>query len=196
MARLYQPVDGQLQINGIDAEQIDPADWNSIVGYVGQDARLFYGSLRENLLIGNPSATSDELLHVVQLTGLEAVAAGHPLGFDRPVGEMGQALSGGQRQLVALARSLLLHPQVLLLDEPTSGMDLQTERLFLERLKVATQGRTVVVVTHRFSVLDQIDRLIVLDGGQIVADGPKNEVLQKLQGNNSTAPSQAAVHPW
>ncbi|PJI47426.1 MAG: type I secretion system permease/ATPase [Pseudomonas sp.] len=191
MARLYQPVEGQLLINGIDAEQIDPADWSSTVGFVGQDARLFFGSLRENLMIGNPSATSEELLHVVRLTGLDAVVAGHPLGFDRPVGEMGQALSGGQRQLVALARTLLLHPQVLLLDEPTSGMDMQTERQFLQRLESATQGRTVVVVTHRFSVLEQIDRLIVVDAGQIVADGPKDEVLRALQANNSPAPSKA-----
>ncbi|MBB4863400.1 ATP-binding cassette subfamily C protein LapB [Pseudomonas nitritireducens] len=191
MARLYQPVEGQLLINGIDAEQIDPADWNSAVGFVGQDARLFFGSLRDNLVIGKPSATSEELVHVVKLTGLDAVAASHPLGYDRPVGEMGQALSGGQRQLVALARSLLLQPQVLLLDEPTSGMDMQTERLFLQRLESATQGRTLVVVTHRFSVLEQIDRLIVVDSGQIVADGPKDEVLRALQANNSAAPGKA-----
>ncbi|WP_207883446.1 type I secretion system permease/ATPase [Pseudomonas sp. 30_B] len=191
MARLYQPVEGHLQINGIDAEQIDPADWNSTVGYVGQDARLFFGSLRENLIIGNPSATSEELLHVVQLTGLDSVVANHPLGFDRPVGEMGQALSGGQRQLVALARSLLLKPQVLLLDEPTSGMDMQTERLFLQRLEAATQGCTVVIVTHRFSVLEQVDRLIVVDSGHIVADGPKDDVLRALQANNTTAPGAA-----
>jgi ATP-binding cassette subfamily C protein LapB len=191
MARLYQPVEGQLLINGIDAEQIDPADWNSAVGFVGQDARLFFGSLRENLTIGNPSASTEDLLNVVRLTGLDSVAAAHPLGFDRPVGEMGQSLSGGQRQLVALARSLLLNPQVLLLDEPTSGMDMQTERLFLQRLEVATQGRTVVIVTHRFSVLEQIDRLIVVDSGQIVADGPKDEVLRALQANNSPAPGKA-----
>jgi ATP-binding cassette subfamily C protein LapB len=191
MARLYQPVEGHLQINGIDAEQIDPADWNSTVGYVGQDARLFFGSLRENLVIGNPAATAEELLQVVQLTGLDSVVANHPLGFDRPVGEMGNALSGGQRQLVALARSLLLNPQVLLLDEPTSGMDMQTERQFLQRLEVATQGRTVVIVTHRFSVLEQIDRLIVVDSGQIVADGPKDEVLRALQSNNSPASGKA-----
>ncbi|WP_315808879.1 type I secretion system permease/ATPase [Pseudomonas sp. C9-3] len=197
LARLYQPVEGQVMINGIDAEQIDPADWSANVGFVGQDARLFFGSLRDNLLIGNPSATSEELLHVVQLTGLAAVAASHPLGFGRPVGEMGQALSGGQRQLVALARSLLLHPQVLLLDEPTSGMDMQTERLFLQRLEEATRGRTVVIVTHRFSVLDQVDRLIVLDAGQIVADGPKADVLRALQSNNSsTQPANPAANPW
>lgn len=196
MARLYQPVEGQLLINGIDAEQIDPADWNSTVGFVGQDARLFFGSLRDNLLIGNPSASSEEILHVVRLTGLDAVVASHPLGFDRPVGEMGQALSGGQRQLVALARALLLRPQVLLLDEPTSGMDMQTERLFLQRLEAATQGCTVVVVTHRFSVLGQVDRLIVMNAGQIVADGPKDEVLRALQANNSTAPDKAPAATW
>ncbi|MBD9676876.1 type I secretion system permease/ATPase [Pseudomonas sp. PDM18] len=196
MARLYQPVEGRLLINGIDAEQIDPADWSSTVGFVGQDARLFFGSLRENLMIGNPAASSEELLHVMRLTGLDAVVANHPLGFDRPVGEMGQALSGGQRQLLALARTLLLHPQVLLLDEPTSGMDMQTERLFLQRLEAATRDCTVVVVTHRFSVLEQVDRLIVVDAGQIVADGPKDEVLRALQANNSQAPGKAPATTW
>jgi len=192
IARLYQPTEGQLLMGGIDSEQIDPADWSATVGFVGQDARLFYGSLRENIVIGNPAATSEELVHVVQLAGLQSVASNHPLGFDRPVGEMGQALSGGQRQLVALARSLLLQPQVLLLDEPTSGMDMQTERLFLQRLEQATQGRTVVVVTHRFSVLEQVDRLIVLDQGHIVADGPKDEVLRALQANNAPAENSSA----
>ena len=182
MANLYQPGGGQVLMDGIDVQQIDPADVRAAVGLLGQDSRLFYGTLRENVTIGKPSATTDEFLAVARLTGLDAIAARHPRGFDMPIGEMGQGLSGGQRQLVALARCLLLRPRMLLMDEPTSSMDLQTEHYFLKRMALATRGQTVVVATHRLSVLDLVERVIVMDDGRIVMDGPKNEVLERLKG--------------
>lgn len=183
MARLFQPSSGQLFIDGVDATQVDPADWRAAVGYVGQDCRLFYGTLRHNVIIGNPGVSTEEFLRVVRLTGLDRVAARHPLGFDMPIGEMGNGLSGGQKQLVALARCLLLRPKILLMDEPTSSMDVMTENLFLRRLKEAMQGQTLIIVTHRMSVLSLVERLIVLEDGRVVKDGPKEQVIASLNDN-------------
>ncbi|WP_228351011.1 MULTISPECIES: type I secretion system permease/ATPase [Limnobaculum] len=183
IARLFQPSSGQLMIDNVDATQVDPADWRRSIGYVGQDSRLFFGTLRENVTIGNPSATTEELLNVARITGLEHVASRHPLGFEMPIGEMGQGISGGQKQLVSLARCLLLNPKVLLMDEPTSSMDAMTELQFIKKLKNSIQDQTVILVTHRFSLLELVDRLIVLDEGKVIADGLKDEVIAALKAN-------------
>lgn len=188
IARLYSPVKGQMFANGLDVNQIDPADWRKSVSYVGQNARLFSGTLRENIMIGCPEATPGELLRVMQLTGLDRVAAAHPSGIHLPVGEAGEALSGGQRQLVALARGLITRPDMLLLDEPTSSMDSQTEAQFLSHLHQVQQGETLIIVTHRLSLLSLVDRIIVVDEGRIVADGPKEAILNKLNGKPANTP--------
>ena len=192
MARIYQQRSGQISIDGVDATQVDPADWRAAVGYVGQDCRLFSGTLRFNVMIGKPGASTEEFLRVAQMTGLDRIAAKHPLGYDMPVGEMGNGLSGGQKQLVALARCLLLRPKVLLMDEPTSSMDAMTETLFIRQLQKAIEGQTLVIVTHRMSVLNIFDRLIVLDDGHVVADGPKDQVIAMLSANGEKN-SQRAV---
>ncbi|MGU7816129.1 type I secretion system permease/ATPase [Burkholderia sp. AW49-1] len=191
MGRLYAPTDGQMFTDGLDVEQIDPADWRKAVGYVGQDARLFHGSLRENVMIGRPEASADEFLRVLRLTGLDQVAAKHPKGINLPIGEGGQGISGGQRQLVSLARTLLARPRLLLLDEPTSAMDSQTEAVFLDHLARATEGQTLVVVTHRPSLLALVDRIIVVEEGKVVADGPKSKILAALSGESRPAPGAA-----
>lgn len=182
MARLYVPTSGQLFSAGLDVNQIDPADWRHAVGFVNQDARLFYGSLRENIMLGMPDASSAEFMRVLRLTGLDRIAARHPQGIHLPVGEHGGSLSGGQRQLVSLARTLLSRPQMLLLDEPTSAMDMQTEQQFIQHLHSATQQQTLVLVTHRPSLLALVNRIIVIDNGNIVMDGPKEQVLKQLRG--------------
>lgn len=187
MARLYMPTEGQMFAAGLDVNQIDPADWRHTVGYVSQDARLFYGSLRENVMLGVPDASASEFMRVLKLTGLDQIAARHPQGIHLPVGEHGGNLSGGQRQLVALARTLLTRPQMLLLDEPTSAMDAQTEQQFLRHLQAATQEQTLVVVTHRPSLLTLVDRIIVIDNGKVAMDGPKENVLAKLRGKAPVA---------
>ncbi|WP_371365396.1 type I secretion system permease/ATPase [Pseudomonas sp. QL9] len=191
MSRLYAPVGGQMFSDGLDVNQIDPADWRRIVGYVSQDARLFYGTLRENIMLGKPDASAEELLRVLRLTGLDQIAAAHPRGINLPIGEMGDGVSGGQRQLISLARTLLARPKLLLMDEPTSAMDSQTEALFLEHLKRATADQTLVVVTHRPALLSLVDRIVVVDGGKIVADGPKDAVLAALSGSGQDSVDRA-----
>jgi len=190
MSNLYRPTKGQVFSDGIDLSQIDPADWRASVGYVAQDSRLFYGSLRQNVMIGRPDASIHELLRVAKITGLDAIAAGSPHGWNMPIGENGDGLSGGQRQLVALARTLLARPALLLMDEPTSAMDAQTEASFINDLAGATQQTTLVVVTHRPSLLQLVSRVIVIDDGRVVADGPKDEVLAALR-----APTVDATKP-
>ncbi|QCT20997.1 type I secretion system permease/ATPase [Jejubacter calystegiae] len=192
MARLYSPTDGQLFAAGLDVNQIDPADWRHAVGFVSQDARLFYGSLRENIMLGMPDACAGEFMRVLQLTGLDQIAARHPQGIHLQVGEHGGNLSGGQRQLVALARTLLTRPKLLLLDEPTSAMDAQTEQQFLRHLQIATRQQTLVVVTHRPSLLALVDRIIVIDSGKVAMDGPKEQVLARLRGEKTPRPAATA----
>ncbi|QQZ44801.1 type I secretion system permease/ATPase [Pseudomonas sp. SK3(2021)] len=190
MARLYRQSEGRLAIDGVDASQVDPADWRAAVGYVGQDCQLFYGSLRDNVMIGNPGASTQHFLRIARMTGLDRIAARHPQGYEMPVGEMGHNLSGGQRQLIALARCLMLEPKILLLDEPTSAMDGLSEAQFIRQLSELSQNHTLVIVTHRMSMLSLVERLIVLEDGHLVADGPKDRVIAALNGNSqgATAP--------
>ncbi len=191
LAGLYLPQEGQVQADGIDIRQIDPGSWRRAVGFVGQEPRLFFGTLRENILMAHPQAGNEALLRVARMTGLDALAASHPLGFDMPIGEMGRGLSGGQQQLVALARCLLAQPQVLLMDEPTSAMDTQTEAVFMHKLMAAITGRSFVLVTHRMPLLVLVDRVILMEDGRIVADGPRDRVLAMLSGNAKAAAAAA-----
>jgi len=194
LAGLYQPTEGMVEVDGIDLRQIDPADFRARVGFVSQDPRLFTGSLRDNVLLDRPSADPGRLADVAKLTGLDRVVAAHPMGWDLPVGEAGTLLSGGQRQLVALTRCLVTKPQILLMDEPTSSMDAQSEVAFLRQLKEATGDCTLVMVTHRPAVLELVNRVMVVDAGRIVLDGPKDQVLAALSGQRPAAPpSQAAA---
>lgn len=192
---LYQPTEGFVEVDGIDMRQIDPADFRSHVGFVSQEPRLFNGSIKDNVFLGRSAADQDYFLEVARLTGLDKIAATHPMGYDMPVGEMGALLSGGQRQLVALGRCLISRPQLVLMDEPTSSMDAQAEVSFIKHLKTALQGQTLVVVTHRPALLDVVDRIIVVDSGRIVADGPKAQILAALAGGARPAPPAAPVRP-
>lgn len=187
LAGLYQPTEGMVEVDGIDLRQIDPADFRAKVGFVSQEPRLFKGTLRENVLLGRASVDASRLSEVARVTGLDRVIAAHPQGWELPVGEMGGLLSGGQRQLVALARCLVTQPQILLMDEPTSSMDAQSEILFLRQLNEALGTRTVVMVTHRPAVLELAHRVVVVDGGKVILDGPKAQVLAALSGAKPAA---------
>jgi len=202
LAGLYQPTEGHVDVDGIDLRQIDPADFRARVGYVSQDPRLFHGTLRDNVLLDRAAADPARLAEVARLTGLDRVAAGHPMGWDLPVGEGGGLLSGGQRQLVALTRCLVTRPQILLMDEPTSSMDAQSEVAFLRQLKQvmseSPQGHTLVMVTHRPAVLELVERVVVIDGGRVVMDGPKAQVLAALSGARpagDAAGGKVHMHP-
>lgn len=193
LAGLYQPTQGAAEADGIDLRQIDPADFRACVGFVEQEPRLFRGSLRDNIQLGRDSASPEALADVLHLTGLDRIAAAHPLGLDMPVGEGGALLSGGQRQLVALARCLVTRPSILLMDEPTSSMDAQTEQQFVQHLKRLLGRRTLVVVTHRPAMLELVDRIVVIEAGRVLVDGPKATVLQALSGQRPATPAVPAA---
>ncbi len=178
---LYQPTDGAVLLDGIDLRQLDPADVRRGVGCVSQDVLLFYGSLRDNITLGLPYADDSAIVAAAETAGLTDFVNRHPRGFDMPVGERGDSLSGGQRQCVGLARALLHNAPVLLLDEPTSAMDFSTEAQITQRITAWAQHKTVVLVTHRTSLLSLVSRVIVIDGGKVVADGPRDRIMEALQ---------------
>ena len=177
---LYQPTDGAVLLDGIDLRQLDPADVRRNLGYVSQDVTLFYGTLRENIAFGLPYADDSAIVAAAEIAGLSELVNRHPRGFDMPVGERGESLSGGQRQSVGLARALLHNAPLLLLDEPTSAMDFSTEAQITSRIAGFAENKTVVLVTHRTSMLSMITRVIVIDGGKIVADGPRDRIMEAL----------------
>jgi ATP-binding cassette, subfamily C, bacterial LapB len=178
---LYAPSQGLITVDGIDIRQIDPADLRRNVGYVDQDATLFYGTLRDNIAIAAPFADDQAVLSAADVGGLTSFANRHPQGFDMLIGERGESLSGGQRQGVAIARAALLDPPIVLLDEPTGSMDYSSEAQFKERLRSFGQRKTVLIVTHRTTLLELADRILVIDEGQIVADGPRDSVMADLR---------------
>ena len=190
MLGLYQPSDGVVRIDGIDLRQLDPADLRRNVGFVGQDATLFYGTLRENISIGAPYADDTAIVAAAEVAGLSQFVNRHPKGFDMMIGERGESLSGGQRQEVAIARAVLMDPPVLFFDEPTSAMDFSTEHGFKERLKRFAAHKTMVIVTHRTSLIELATRIIVVDDGRIVADGPREQVVEALQSGRVGRASQ------
>jgi ATP-binding cassette subfamily C protein LapB len=178
---LYPPTQGTITIDGIDIRQLDPADLRRNVGYVDQDATLFYGTLRDNIAIAAPFSEDAAILAAADVGGLTSFANRHPQGFDMLIGERGESLSGGQRQGVAIARAALLDPPIVLLDEPTGSMDYSSEAQFKQRLRGFGQRKTVLIVTHRTSLLELADRILVIDEGQVVADGPRDQVMADLK---------------
>lgn len=191
LAGLYPPQEGRITLDGIDIRQFHPAEVRTAVAVAGQSADLFSGTVKENLLIGRPDATDEEIIQVSHATGVDAFVSRHPRGFDMPVGERGNNLSGGQKQALTIARLLLGRPKVVYLDEPSGAMDLATERLLISRLRDAFAADvTVIISTHRHSMLELVDRLIVMDQGRVIADGPKKDVIEALQ-RNAVGPAGA-----
>jgi ATP-binding cassette subfamily C protein LapB len=178
---LYEPTEGAVLIDGIDLRQLDPGEYRKAVGYVPQDVTLFHGTLRENMTLAHRGVEDDALVRAAERSALIDFVNRHPRGFDMPISERGDSVSGGQRRCIALARSLVHTPGILLFDEPTSSMDNSTEGTIKEELTAYLPGRTLLLVTHRNSLLELVDRIIVVDGGRIVADGAKDGVLTALK---------------
>lgn len=184
---LYPPTDGVMTIDGVDSRQYHPHQLRDAFRFVAQDADLFSGTVRDNLMLGAAEATDEQLVDAVARSGADIFLSRDAAGFDLPVGERGSRLSGGQRALLVLARALVRPSKLLFLDEPTGSMDTQTELYFIEHLKTALgDNQTLVVATHRHNMLSILHRLIVIDAGRIIADGPRDEVLghmtQKREG--------------
>jgi ATP-binding cassette subfamily C protein LapB len=178
---LYPPTDGEMLVDGLDSRQYHPHQLREAFRFVSQDAEVFSGTVRDNLMLGAAKADDQQLIDAVVRSGADIFLSRDAAGFDLPVGERGAFLSGGQRSLLVLARALVSPSKVLFLDEPTGSMDTQTELYFIEHLKTAlAPDQALVVATHRHNMLSIVNRLIVIDGGKVIADGPRDEVLKHL----------------
>ncbi len=181
LLNLYEPSEGSVQIDGTDVRQINPGDLRRNVGAVQQSPQLFYGSVRDNITMGHETAPDSAVMKAAELSGVLEFLKDSSAGLDTMVGERGEALSGGQRQAVAIARALLYDPPILILDEPTASMDPASETRLRKRLEVLCKNKTTILITHKGAMLSMVDKLILLDRGRIVAFGPKDEVIRKLQ---------------
>jgi ATP-binding cassette, subfamily C, bacterial LapB len=190
---LYLPAQGQVLVDGLDIGQIEPSAVRQHIAYVPQEPRLFHGSLRQNLLVGNPGASEDWMLMVCEKLGIHRFASQHPRGYDMLINERGEGLSGGQRQAVALARALIAKPSVLLLDEPTSAMDQGTEQATMQALAMLAPKKTILLVTHRLQLVEHMERVVVIDNGSRVADGPREQVMRALTEGKVSAATQATA---
>jgi ATP-binding cassette subfamily C protein LapB len=183
MLKLYQASSGTILVDKTEIQQLDPAELRYHIGYIPQDVVLFRGTIRENVVIGAPYVDDTAVMRVARLSGVDTFVNQHPQGFDRQIYERGQNLSGGQRQAIAIARALLLDPPILIFDEPFNGIDDTTVAYFFKHLNEYLTNKTLILVTHKASLLNLVNRLIVIEGGRIIVDGPKQEVLEKLSGN-------------
>lgn len=178
---------GKIIIDGVDMAHIDPVDVRRQVGYLSQDSRLFFGTLRQNLMLGHPHATEAELIQALRISGAIGMIQQDAASLDRLINEGGRGLSGGQRQMVLLSRLIVRNPQIVLLDEPTASMDEQLESWVIRQLQQWLTGRTLVLVTHRPALLNLVDRIVVMENGKVVADGPRDSLLQQAARNSNVA---------
>ena len=194
LSGLYHPSSGRVLVDNLDLSHVSRQVLNQHIGYLQQDHRLFQGSLRENLLIGLPDPGDEAIVQAMRRTGMDRMVAAHPRGLELPIMEGGKGLSGGQKQLVAFTRLVLCNPNIYLLDEPTASMDDDQERRCLNVLhQEAAEGKTMVIVTHKPSILPLATRIVVIAGNQIMMDGPRDRVLAELQSKAAQASQQAAA---
>ena len=196
MSGLYAPLAGNVRLDGVDIQQIEPTEMRSRIGYVGQDPQLFMGTVRENLVLADSWISDTKIVEVLKTLNVYDIVANHPLGLDMPITEAGGGLSGGQRQLLSIARMMLRNPQMVFMDEPTANMDQNTEARVILVMREWLRGRTLLMSTHRPQLLEWADLIAVIDSGQCVAWGPKQEMLDKLSRGidvNVTKPQGAAA---
>ncbi len=178
---LYEPTAGKILLDGTELQQLDKTEVRRQIAYVSQDITLFYGTMRDNIVIQAPYANDTDVLKAAQLSGIDDFVKLHPDGFDMEIAEGGKNLSGGQKQMVAIARAFLHKPPLILLDEPTSAMDDKSSMLFKDTLQTELGGNTLMLITHRSTMLKLVNRLIIMDKGKIIADGPKDAILNALK---------------
>lgn len=181
LLNMYEPRSGSVQIDGSDVRQIDPGDLRRNVGCVQQTPQIFYGSVRENITMGHETAPDRAVIRAAELSGVMEFLRDSQLGLDTQVGERGEALSGGQRQAVAIARALLYDPPVMILDEPTASMDPASENRLKAHLEKITAGKTTILITHKGTMLSLVDKIMLLERGKILAFGPRDEMIKRLQ---------------
>ena len=178
LSGLLDPDEGEVLLDNLAIQHIDPADVRRDIGMLTQNSRLFHGTVRENIQFGKPQISEDEILQALSIVGADSFIRRLPRGLDHVIFEGGMGLSVGQKQALLLARLMVRNPSIVLLDEPTAAMDEATERDFLTKFAQWSEGRTLVIATHRTRVLELVDRLLVVDGGTIVRDGPRTELLK------------------
>lgn len=178
---LYPATEGSIHMDGVDIRQLDTTQLRRNIGYVPQDVSLLLGSLKQNIVADAHNQSDESILEIVQKVGLMPMIQRQPEGLEMSVGERGQKLSGGQRQAVALARALINDPSILILDEPTSALDHSNEELIIKLLAERAKNKTMILITHRTPLLALVDRLIVMDQGRIIADGPKENIMEALR---------------
>jgi ATP-binding cassette subfamily C protein LapB len=188
MCRFLDPQTGSIFIDNYDIESIAPEEFRRTVGYVPQEAFFFSGSIRANILLSGDNVEPEILRNATRISGLDVVLQNSGQGLDMEVGEEGRNLSGGQRQALALARVLVRNPSIVIFDEPTNGIDNALEATIRDELNKYLIGRTFVMITHRTSLLSLVDRLILIEQGRVIADGPRDEILKKVSG------AQVKVH--
>lgn len=177
---LYTPSDGSVRYDGVNGNQVHPTDLRKNFGYLPQDLVLFNGSIKDNILFGASHISEQQLIRAVKLSGVDQFTLNESEGLLQQVGEGGKALSRGQRQSIALARAILQAPKILIMDEPTASLDARTEKHFVQTISQLTNNKSLILVTHKMHLLSLVDRIILLDKGKILADGPKKEILHKL----------------
>jgi ATP-binding cassette subfamily C protein LapB len=207
LSGLYRPGEGRVFLDDVDMAHLAPEFVREHIGYLPQDVRLFQGTLRDNLALGLPSPSDQQILQACRITGLDKLIAAHPQGLGIEISEGGRGLSGGQKQLVGLTRLVLAQPRIMLLDEPTASMDPQLEEHVARQVfGMRPQDTTLVVVTHKLSMLPHFTRIVIVDRGRIVADGPRDEIARRMsEGAKASAqprppvsainPSQSAIQP-
>jgi ATP-binding cassette subfamily C protein LapB len=193
LLNIYAPAQGAVLIDGVAVGQMDPLSLRRQIGFVPQDVTLFHGDIKENILLGSTNVDDAQLLEAVRLACLEETLQQLPNGLATQVGERGDRLSGGQRQAVAIARALVQRPKLILMDEPSSMMDPATEQLLINNLRRLSDV-TLLLVSHRTAMLPLMDRLVVVDQGRVLLDGPRDEVLKRLQVSAQQAAVDRAVN--
>jgi len=183
-AGLYSATEGSVKIDGIDINQLNPANLRSNLAYVSQDIALFRGTVKENIIYKAPYVEDNKVHKAAQMSLVYEFISRHPLGYDMPIQERGAGLSGGQRQTIAIARAILLDSPIVIMDEPTNSLDSQTEMKLIKNLKEYVADKTLLVVTHKNTLLQLVDRVIVVDNGEIALDGKRDMVLKQLQGGS------------